>query len=506
MWLPNRLKRSATRKPSVDVQPVPPALPEVERLNLRRTAEALTRAGIPFFLIPTNARTSPRLGIDSVHLTRAVEALTAPESALTVQLRQGDRLAPLGPGPRSSTRVPRGAVLLAYTSGGGDTPQRLYLQARPCVVEPWVAAGGVHRPIMTNSYASAIDLSSAAWTTTTALDVPGLPTLTDFAGVDVWDVDFPIDAVMLWVDGSDPDWQARRAAADPVARGLHKAAVDPNRFRQHGELRYALRSIEMFAPWIRRIHLVTDRQRPDWLVADQERVVVVDHSEIFSEAGRLPSFNSHAISARAHHVPGLSEHFLYLNDDVFFGRPVKPEQWFEGNGNPLFHTTRSRVDGVSLSDPTPPTMARRRVADLVERDYGRRPHQLFQHGPHALRRSALLELEAKYPQEFRETWSHQFRSADDIEVVWLHNYVGFMSSAARPSASVTYGYLSLGDPTVVQRMAELLQRRHRDVFCLNDDVQQPSDDERVSAVEPFLADYFPHPSSFERDVPAQARS
>ncbi len=397
-------------------------------------------------------------------------------------------------------------MLLAHTSGHGGTPQRLYLQARPCVVEPWFAADGVHHPVMANSYASSIDLSVATWSRTTARDVPDLPTLTDFLSTDIWDIDFPIDAVMLWVDGSDPEWQARRAAADPSAEGLHVAATHPARFRQHGELRYALRSIEMFAPWIRRIHLVTDRQRPDWLAADQDRVVLVDHTEVFSDAGRLPSFNSHAISARAHHVPGVSEHFIYLNDDVFFGRPVKPEQWFEGNGNPLFHTTKSRVEGASVVDPGPPAVARRRVADLVERDYGRRPHQLFQHGPHALRRSRLLELEAKYPQEFRDTWSHQFRSSDDIEVVWLHNYVGFMTSAARPSTSVTYGYLGLALPMIRDQMADLLRRRNKDVFCINDDAQGTSVEENVTAVQAFLAEYFPHASSFESDVADQTRS
>jgi hypothetical protein len=457
-------------------------------------------------VIPTNARTSPRLGIDAADTSRAVKALAAPESGLRVALRSGERLTATAQPSAGSLQVPRGAVLLTYTSGRGDTPQRLYLQARPCLVEPWVADGGVHRPIMPNSYASAIDLSAATWSTTTARDVPDLPTLTDFLGKDVWDVDFPIDAVMLWVDGADPAWQARRAAADPGAQGLHRAATDMVRFRQHGELRYALRSVEMFAPWIRRIYLVTDRQRPDWLVADQDRVVVVDHCEIFSDVGSLPSFNSHAISARIHHIHELSEHFIYLNDDVFFGRPVKPEQWFEGNGNPLFHTTRSRVDGPSVSDPSPPTMARRRVADLVERDYGRRPHQLFQHGPHALRRSRLLELERQYPREFRDTWAHQFRSADDIEVVWMHNYVSFMTSTARPSTSVNYAYLGLAQATIKDHMAELLQRRHRDVFCINDDVNASSVDENVTFVQAFLAEYFPYPSSFERDGGDQSSS
>ena len=37
------------------------------------------------------------------------------------------------------------------------------------------------------------------------------------------------------------------------------------RFRQIDELRYALRSVYMFAPWIRRIFICTDSPLPDWL-------------------------------------------------------------------------------------------------------------------------------------------------------------------------------------------------------------------------------------------------
>jgi hypothetical protein len=365
------------------------------------------------------------------------------------------------------------------------------------VVEPWRPEEGAHRATLPNPHANAVDLARAEWTTTTVLDLEGLPTTTDFTAVDVAEVDFPVDAVVLWADGTDAAWHARRAAAAAEHEGLHRDATDESRFRDFGELRHALRSLDLYAPWIRRVFLVTDGQRPAWLASDQDRVVLVDHTEVFGTAGVLPTFNSHAISARLHHVPGLSEHFLYLNDDVFFGRPVMPEQWFDSLGTPLFHPTQSRVPGLSVADPAPPILARRHVADLVERDFGRRPHQVFQHGPHPMRRSTLAALEERYPDELAATWSHPFRRGDDVEIVWLHNYVGYLTGAARPARGVGYGYYSMGLSRTAEELDQLLQRRHKDVFCINDESELGLDESAVAALGPFLQTYFPTPAGFE---------
>ena len=85
-----------------------------------------------------------------------------------------------------------------------------------------------------------------------------------------------------------------------------------------------MRSVHLFAPWVRRIHLVTAGQVPDWLDTDHPQVQVVDHRDILP-ADALPTFNSHAIETALHRVPDLTEQWVYLNDDVFLGRPLRPE-------------------------------------------------------------------------------------------------------------------------------------------------------------------------------------
>lgn len=129
-----------------------------------------------------------------------------------------------------------------------------------------------------------------------------------------------IDLVYLWVNGNDPKWQAKRDAC--IGRPSGSQAHCKGRYADSGELKYSLRSAEKYAPWIRRIFIVTDNQIPEWLNTDNPKVQIVDHTEIMP-AECLPCFNSAVIEMFLCNIPGLSEHFLYANDDTYFGKPVQ---------------------------------------------------------------------------------------------------------------------------------------------------------------------------------------
>ncbi|MDE3724342.1 stealth family protein, partial [Nocardiopsis sp. N85] len=145
------------------------------------------------------------------------------------------------------------------------------------------------------------------------------PTFEPFAWTPVDEVTFPVDVVYTWVDGDDPAHAAKRALHR--GEGHTPLAAGASRFTSRDELRYSLRSVEMYAPWVRHVYLVTDAQVPAWLETSAAGITVVDHRDILPETA-LPTFNSHAIGARLHHIEGLSEHYLYFNDDVFLARPV----------------------------------------------------------------------------------------------------------------------------------------------------------------------------------------
>lgn len=144
--------------------------------------------------------------------------------------------------------------------------------------------------------------------------------------------EFPIDIVYTWVNQSDPIWIRRRKNAfnllSEEQNNLCRDGVREREFEELSLLKFSLRSVKKYADFVNKIYIVTDDQTPTWINLEYSKIEIVSHSTIFRDAGKLPSFNSHAIESRLHHIPGLSEHFLYLNDDFFFGRKVHPDDFF----------------------------------------------------------------------------------------------------------------------------------------------------------------------------------
>ena len=147
------------------------------------------------------------------------------------------------------------------------------------------------------------------------------------------DNDFPVDIVYLWCDGGNPEFLRRKAEFLEEAVGADEEAVSKKRFYDNEELKYSLRSLERYAPWIRYVFIVTDRQKPAWLDTENSRVTIVDHSEIMPKE-IIPCFNSSVIERYIGFIPGLSEHFLYANDDMFFGQKVSKDFFFR-DGKPI---------------------------------------------------------------------------------------------------------------------------------------------------------------------------
>jgi len=149
----------------------------------------------------------------------------------------------------------------------------------------------------------------------------------------------PVDVVVAWVDGRDRKHRAkrRRYLADPGGDTKpERMAVKAQRFSDNDEIRYCLRSIHNYAPWVRTIWLVTDDQVPASIArrrAERYNIRIVDHREIFRGYEQLlPTFNSLAIETMLWRIEGLADRFLYFNDDMMLVGPVKPTDFFSRGG------------------------------------------------------------------------------------------------------------------------------------------------------------------------------
>lgn len=314
-----------------------------------------------------------------------------------------------------------------------------------------------------------------------------------------------IDIVYLWVNGADQAWRRKRERVWAKWACQHPDALEmygnvEGRYRDNDELRFSLRALERFFPRHGKVWIVTDGQRPAWL-RDTSGVEIVDHRELIPSAF-LPVFNSGHIESWIHRLPGLSERFFYMNDDVFFGAPVVPEQWF-GEKVTLFVD----AENPALYDDLQPqetsmvnaaTLSRHWMASRYT-DYRHDP-RLFAHAPRPLLKSVLHEFEALAPDMFAQVRSSPFRNwrkppiICDLVLRWMV-HVGYARRAVTPDTL----YIATGDRNAALQFARLRARFDLlSYFCINDtcDDAQP-DDVRLQRIARILPELLPEPSRFE---------
>ena len=140
----------------------------------------------------------------------------------------------------------------------------------------------------------------------------------------------PIDFVVTWVDGDDSEWlkEKERWKARESNTPWSEWTTGDKRFRDWGLLKYWFRAVCEYAPWVNRVYFVTAGSVPKWLDVDCPKLTVVRHEEFIPDK-YLPTFNSHCIEWNMHRIEGLSEQFVYFNDDFFLNAPVDPVFFFK---------------------------------------------------------------------------------------------------------------------------------------------------------------------------------
>ncbi len=484
---------------------------DVMRSNLDLTVGLLDAAGVRYFPVPIASANRYRLCVAEVDRRRAAAALTAlsdPGVYVFVDDRRlaGRRVNTARIGSRARRSLGRAEVWRVYRSHADPGGKTVLGDLHGCEIEFWpeeTAASGSVALVATrwNKKVRSVPVDDPL---TDRVTVAGrsLPSVEERVHARFFDeVDFPVDLVYTWVDGSDPAWRERK---NSVLRELDLPALNVNahneaRFKSRDELKYSLRSVAAFADFVNHVWIVTDDQVPEWLDATNPRVTVVDHKEIFGDSGRLPTFNSHAIESRLHHIDGLAEHYVYLNDDMFFGRRIVPEAFHLSNGLSLFFPSTALMGlGPASKDVEPVDAAAKNGRDLIHGRFGCVVSQKFRHAPYAQRRSVLFEMEEEFPEQFARTADAQLRSPSDLAVAssFYHYYAYLTGRAVR--GTITSSYVDLGAPGLDRVLHALAQKRDFDVCCLNDTVTVPEQAEvEQRLVEAFFDSYFPVMSEFE---------
>ena len=323
-----------------------------------------------------------------------------------------------------------------------------------------------------------------------------------------------IDFVITWVDGDDPVW---RQEYERYATKEDKSCNNNGaRYRDWGVLRYWFRTVELYAPWVRTIHLVTCGHFPDWLNVDNPRLNLVKHQD-FIPKQYLPTFSANPIELNLHRIEGLSERFVFFNDDMMVVSPVKPSDFFV-RGLPRDVAVRNipmlyQIGHINLND-----------INIINREfdfYSQFKKNIwkwlnYRYGIHCLRSLVFLPFKEftgaknchvanaylkstfetvwnKYGDELDKTCHNRFRSISDVNQ-WLFKYWQIVSGSFYPQW-INYGTTYCINET--KRLRADLTTHRKKLICLQD-AEGMSDISRLKGeIINIFQQKFPEKSSFE---------
>ncbi len=312
-----------------------------------------------------------------------------------------------------------------------------------------------------------------------------------------------IDLVYTWVDGDDEKWIDKKLQFldTNFKNKVHHSSVSENRYKSRDELKYSLRSVQKYFSGYRKIFIVTDNQKPKWL-KESKNLIIIDHKEIFPNKDVLPVFNSHAIEANLHNIEGLSEHYLYLNDDIIFGRSVDISIFFPQKGKiSIFPSNQTYIPfGEVSKNSLPVDTAAINTRTLLDREGIGYAINKFKHTPLPQIKSKLIELEALFPTEISVTRSSRFRQPSDLSITssLLFNYAYLKHDAYKNP--INYAYINLDTHHYefsLNKSTTASENDRPDVFCVNDgDGNLNHDEIKVNFIK-IMNNFLPIKSKFE---------
>ncbi|KAH3732348.1 Stealth protein CR1, conserved region 1 [Pelomyxa schiedti] len=261
--------------------------------------------------------------------------------------------------------------------------------------------------------------------------LPGL-NLPDYKMLDTSITCDVVDIVYTWVNGSDP--------AHKKSKESFGGAWDGG-YRDYGVLKYSMRSVEKFMPWIRNIILVTNGQVPTWANPNAPGFRVVTHEEIFPNPDDLPTFNSNAIEANLHNIPDLAPCLLYMNDDMFLAREI-PRNFYFNPDNGVLNLYMSRAFTAPMKDKMAFHAWHASIGfsnELLNAWYHpenkEEPHKYVAHHCYFMRHDVMDVMYHRWHEEFDRTSRHKFRQRADTALPFLAANVALEENLAVSASS-----------------------------------------------------------------------
>jgi len=325
-----------------------------------------------------------------------------------------------------------------------------------------------------------------------------------------------IDFVLPWVDGNNPQWKERFLEFSKNNEGDSSEI----RYRDWDLLRYWFRSIERFTPWAGTIHFITSGELPDWLNLEHPQLNWVRHEDYIPPA-YLPTFSANTIELNIHRIKGLSERFIYFNDDSFIIRPIESSRFFHGDLPCDF--------GVMTAKPASGGIIHMAINDLEVIEWNFDKHHMMKqhffkwinlrygskvinnilllpwkefsgfidpHLPNAFLKTTFQKVWNAEPQWLEQTSKSKFRTNNDVNQ-WLIRYWQLAEGNFKPGNTRKNTWCIDIDDTTISKISEAIRNQTYDMICINDSPKILDFQKYKNLLQDSFESILPGKSSFE---------
>lgn len=273
-----------------------------------------------------------------------------------------------------------------------------------------------------------------------------------------------IDIVIAWVDGDDPKLKQKRAQYQKKAT-LASDAVSATRFASNDEIYYNIASILKYVPFCRYIYIVADDQKPEFIdefaaqgLCAADKIQVIDHKTLFAGyEDALPTFNTRSIETMLWNIPGLSDYFIYLNDDFYFNQPASLNDFFDGAADKLAQNNMVIYGHWRNSLPIMTKLEYRKALQKVSGKPVQPKHTVAQmlgaktagmnkffeihHYPHIVDRNILKDFLLNDPQLLKHQIKYKFRDVNQFNPISLMNHLKIKADEVTLKPDIEINYL-----------------------------------------------------------------
>jgi hypothetical protein len=226
-----------------------------------------------------------------------------------------------------------------------------------------------------------------------------------------------IDIIFTWVDYKDKEWTKKKN--QDAIKCNNNVMHNNNRYNSSlNEIKYAVRSIEKyFKNKYRNIYFVTNTGGLPSFLKPFANLIPIHYETLVGTT----CYNSCTIESYLHKIPGLSEYYIYFNDDMILNKKLHINNFITSDGKLIWYSESNKIINTVNKYPFISkiynfkdggcNLARQKTYKILKLDRTPRP---IAHSPRIFKKSLVEIFSNKFSKQINDQMHRKFRSSDDF--------------------------------------------------------------------------------------------